>query len=469
MSATATPTTSPIAALSTAVKDLADKVAKVDARLTESEKANESLRKGVPFVRKGEDVMSSRGYMFSRLAGLATKKLDRDQCKLELAMSEKLEKEYGERGLFAKTEKDSVLVPLSSELMQEAGAEGLCKDVRELLFAGVAGADPGEMRHLRRKTMSWLDAGNLAELVPYPVMGEPIEFLRNQEVFMALGAKTVPFPAGGRMTWPRFTGSTTGYWLGTGTSNREITESELTTGDLVLQAKKLGAVVQLSNELLRFPSVSVEAVVRADILKTLALKMDRAFLDGEGSMFEPKGIIKYDNIIAYTAGDEGVNGNRLLPEDVLQIIAAVEENNIDFTGWVGRAKMYAGLSNARADAVVAGDKRGAFLFNMLREMEPQKSSAEQPAKGSLEGYPFHKSNQIVKTRAKGGSSDLTYLLGGNFGMYMIALSGVMEFAVATQGTIFRNDQSEIRCITWCDGAPRYEEAFVWVDELYQTN
>ncbi len=44
---------------------------------------------------------------------------------------------------------------------------------------------------------------------------------------------------------------------------------------------------------------------------------------------------------------------------------------------------------------------------------------------------------------------------------MIALSGVMEFAIANQGdTIFPADQTQIRLVTWADGAPRHEKAFI---------
>src|SRR5690606_15757100 len=113
-----------------------------------------------------------------------------------------------------------------------------------------------------------------------PVFGEPIELLRNQEVFMNLGARVIPFPASGRATWPRLTNATTAHWLGTGKNDRDLIPSEPESGDLVLQAKKLGVFVKIPNELFRFPTVSVEQIIRADMMKSAALRLDRSFLDG---------------------------------------------------------------------------------------------------------------------------------------------------------------------------------------------
>lgn len=475
MSETATKVTA--TDLLNSLNELKENQSKLQAQLNEATKTNSTARSnpfGAPHARKGEDPLSSRGFQFSRLVGVMTKKLDAGQAKVEIDLANRLQNEYVARGLYTKAETNSILVPFSSELIFQAddGCSKLAQEVGEITRAGVQGCDPDEMAYIRRtvygrtKALSWQDESGLGNLVPFPEMGEPIELLRNQEVFMKAGARVIPFPASGRAVWPRFTGATTAYWVGTTTQSRTITASEPTTGDVVLQAKKLAVKVDVPNELFRFPTVSVEAILRFDMTRSAALQMDKSFLEATGSQLEPKGLIKYSNILSHTASTVGVDGNTLEPEDILQMIAKVEEKNLQFGSWIGRPLMYAAIGNRRADAVTAGDKKGMFLFNLLRDGTSASRDVTNASVGQLEGYPFFKTNQVSNTRTKGSASNLSYMLGGDFSQYMIAMSGVMEVLVTNQGdTNFSTDSSSIRLITWADGVPRHEEAFVLCDSL----
>lgn len=452
-----------------------DRLNSLDTRLTElAEEGKENRSVGLfgsqgPRVRTGESSLTSRGFQYSRLIGLMNHRLDKDQAKVELDLCSRLQNEYVARGHFSKEHANSVVVPLCSDLMAQtdSGMEKLARETGEVVRAGVSGFDRQELASALQKTkaLSWQDATALAELVPFPQLGEPIELLRNQEVFMKAGARVIPFPQSGRAVWPRFTGATSAYWVGTSTQDRSITESEPTTGDVVLQAKKLAVRVTIPNELFRFPTVSVEQYVRMDMARSASLKMDKAFFDAVGSNFEPRGLLHYDNVLSYTGAGVGTNGNTLEPEDILKMIATVEERNIEFKNWVVRPLMYAALGNRRADATAPGDRKGPFLFSMLRDGQAGSRDVSNYSVGSLEGYPAYKSNQIGNLVTKGSGTGLTTLWGGNFGEYMIALGGVMEFAMATQGEIFAQDQSQIRLITWVDGAPRHEEAFIAYKEL----
>lgn len=453
------------------LKSIQESNTKIENRLTEVEKSSQETRtsflQGVPFARRGESALTSRGFQFSRVVGVRAKKLDPNFAKVELDLVRRVQDEYVARGFYTKEDASSFCVPLGSELISQSdhGMEKLADEIGQVLKAGVHGADPEEMRYIKR-TLGWQDAGSGAELVPPPVFGEPIQLLRNQEVFMKLGCRLIPFPPSGRITWPRFTGATTGYWIGTGASNRSATLSEFTTGDLVLQVKKLGVRCRVPNEMFRFPTVSVEQVLRMDMMKTAALTLDKSLLDsGLGGALEPKALVNY-GIQSHTATTVGVNGNTIEPEDILQMVGKVEEKNITFGGWVGRPLLYSHLGNKRADAVTAGDRRGQFLFNMLREFQPNNVDVTNNMVGQLEGYPFMKSNQVSNTVSKGSASNLSYLLGGDFTKYVLALSGVMEIAVSNQGdTNFPEDQTEIRLIMWADGAPEYVEAFIRCNEL----
>jgi len=427
----------------------------------------------VPFVRSGEDINSSRGFQYSRVIGLMMGVIDKNLCKQELLINERLQKEYVERGLYVKTNPGNIVVPFASDFIAQStpGMGEFATEIGQMVRAGSWGGDAGEIRRMAgrfnmTKALGWMEPGGLDSFTPFPAMGEPIELLRNQAVWLKAGARSIPLPPANRMAWPRLTGATTAYWIGSGTTSRSITASEPTSGDMVLQGRKLGVRVTLPNELFRFPSISVEQLVRADMMLSAALKMDAAFIYGTGSATEPKGVINYDNVQTHTASTTGADGDTIEPEDITTMIGKVEEQNLTFGSWIGRPLLYAHLANKRADAVTAGDKKGPFLFNILRGHAEGYGQPLNNAVGNLESYPFHKTNQIPKNREKGVATDLSFLLGGDFSQSVVGISGVMEFAVATQGdTIFPQDQTDIRMITWCDMALRHPEAFILCDDL----
>jgi len=209
----------------------------------------------------------------------------------------------------------------------------------------------------------------------------------------------------------------------------------------------------------------VEMFLREDISRVLALRLDKSLLEAAGSTNEPKGLINYAGITSHTATTVGSNGNTLEPEDISQMIGKVEEQNASFKAFVMRPLMYAAIANRRADAVSAGDKKGPFVFNMFRELNANIDFS-RGAPGNLYGCPVYKSTQISGARSKGSASNLSYILGGDFSDYLVAMSGAIEFQISTQGdTPFTTDQTWYRGIMYCDGAPRHEASFVLCDNL----
>lgn len=417
-----------------------------------------------PFARSGESSLTSRGYQLSRIIGTCSNKMDADQCKVEQEVHEKLQKAMSALG-YVKAESKSILVPFSTShiLSLDPQFSGLATELKQLMAAGVAGVDVEELHGLRTKALSWNETENLGALVGPPQFGELIDLLRNNEVFMRAGARVLPMPPNGRIVYPRQTNATTANWVG---EAETVDLSYPKTGDLVMTAKKLGIRTRIPNELFRFASVSVEQFVREDLMKVAALKLDKTLLEHIGSAVTPKGLLNYSGISSYTASTVGANGNTLEPEDILQIVGTVEEQNATFKAWVGRPLMYAALANRRADATTPGDAKGMFLFNMLRDLQSQSHDVTREGMGSLAGYPFFKSTQVGRDRTKGSATNLSYILGGDFSQFLLALSGVLELMANPYGdTAFSTDQTEIRGIMFADGVPMREAAFVKVDEL----
>ncbi len=461
------------------IKQLSDKIDKSLANQEIIQKRMDELSKpirpglgGLFGIRHGEDPMTSRGYSYLKLFGALGGKIPWDQVRVEKDLHERICKAYFDAGM-KREENASALSPACSRYMTDVVGEQFADEVRQISKAGVGGWDANEVFEYKKKyygvekALSWLDETTGGALVAPPQMGELIELLRNNDALIAAGARDIGMPPNGRITFPSQKGATTAYFIGESTT---ITDSTPATGDLLLTAKKLAVLCKIPNELFRFSSVSVEQFVRDDIARVMALRLDKACLEDPGSSVAPKGLINYANINSVTATGTTSNPNDTLqPEDLYSMIAAVEEVNAIFKSWILRPLMYQKIATRRADAAVPGDGAGPFLFDILRELGKDMNLARGKT-GALVGYPAVKSTNVSKTRgtiaAPLTASTNTYILGGDFSDFIIALGGVIEFVQSTQGdTPLTQDQTWIRGIQHVDCGPRHEASFVKCDNL----
>lgn len=410
------------------------------------------------------------GYQMWRVYGLQHKSpyMTKEKAKYELDISDRLYKAYVEQGGMMLGGNDSILVPFGVDMLIDE-ATNLREEVRQSMLAGVQGADSSEISWMlqqsglahSRQALSWFDDSALGIFTHGGPMGELIQLVRKREVFSRVGASQVTLPPNGRLPYPKHTGAGTAYWVG---ENQQITDSVQATGSINLIAKKLAALTKLPNELVRFGNPSVEAFIRNDLARVMALEADLAMLEGVGSTTKPKGIITYSGINTHTASTTATDGNTLEPQDGQLAITELEDDNHDTSGltWVMRYRMWQNLLNRRTGVYDGNgiEAEGPFLFRVNRD------DIRSGAPMMWEGHPVVTSNQVSNTRVKGSGTDLTYILGGIFEHFLIGRVGVLEFATTTSGdTAFQNDQTWLRCIQHMDAAPRYEDAFVLIDEL----
>lgn len=431
---------------------------------------------GAPWARRGEDSMSSRGFSFMKMIGLMTGDLSPADAKVELDVHNRLHQLYVQNagagsgynsagaGAWA-TPRGKFLAPLATSFMHDQFVpQNFRRELKALTMGGVDGADMDRMSwtaqrmtkslpegsYWHGKALSWLNDYTGGALVAPPEMGELIELLRNKEALVNAGARVVPLPPQGRIKYPRQTSASTTYWVG---ENAGITESLIGTGEVTLQAKKLAVLIKAPNELIRFASPAAEALMRDDMTKSLALGLDLACLQGGGGDTTPLGIINQPGVNTVNSSAPTANGDKVVGQDVYRMIAAVEESNAEWEGWIMRPKTLYKYYQLRADSVAQGDGQGPFLFNLIREAQ-----GDTPA--TIAGYPVTKSTQISQSLTKGTASNLTYIIGGMWSDYLIGMFGAIEFAATTMGdTSFANDQTWVRGILSADAAPRHAAAF----------
>ncbi len=445
---------------------------------------------GVPSVRKGENVMGSRGFSFLKLFGVQRGLIPAEQAKIEMQVHEKLADAMCRKALGTDMEyrwfngtKDgpswgadgpvrmgqastpSFLAPFGTDYLPEQVVDSqLAQEVKSLTYAGVEKADPEEVAWIRWKNyqapqqktyQSYLNEQLGGSLVPPPQMGELIQLFRNKEALVNAGACTIPLPPQGRIVFPTQLTATTGSQLG---ENAQINASNFGTGQLTLSAKKVAVLVQIPNELIRYGGPAAEALAREDMTKTLVLTADFQLLQGTGSDTSPRGLINTTGIAPISANIPGVNGDTFKAADLLQFPSAIEENNASMESWIMRPKSFYQLLQIQS-GTGAGAGTGLFMFTPGRDMA-------SGFKTVIAGMPAVNTPQISNARTKGTATNLTYILGGMFSDYLMGLFGAIEFAATTQGdTAFQYDQTWVRAILSYDGGPRHPGSFAFCDNI----
>jgi HK97 family phage major capsid protein len=394
---------------------------------------------------------------------------DPSRAPLEFAISKKLEECGYPLGV------GGVWMPLGGDFLYrmpgyEQQIDAVAKEFAQA-FPLAGGVDPEEYAALQRrygqKVMDSLDDTLGASLIPLPVRGEFLPMLRAAEIFSRAGALNIPLPPQGSVVFPRETGDVSFQWTG---PSGTINESTPGTGQLSLSAKSAKALVKIPNELARFAAPVAEMFLRQSLVARAARTTDLAVLEGTGGTLEPLGLLRYprsahnaptaDKITLHNAATSGNDGDAFRPSDVLTMLALVEEapDSDGASAWIMRPLMFNGIANARADAAVAGDGAGPFLFPVTR------GAMGNAVEKALSGLPVLTSTTVSKTRAKGAGTTLTYILTGNFRRLIIARLGAMELALSEHAG-FANDQIWLRAILRMDTAPTHAESFVLSDTL----
>lgn len=421
------------------------------------------VERRVPWVTAGPIGQDSAGYSVLKAAAFALGYVGPEQAKEEIHTHHQLRDLYAGYGFMPHHGAQSFLVPLASAHLPAFEPQGLRlqTELRQKMAAQASRFDPDEadwigrrLGGFRRKSLGTLDDAEGASLVALPMLGELIDLQRNLEAFSTAGAREVALPPNGRIQFPTLTGSSTAYWVG---EAAPITESQPSTGSIDMQAKKLGVLVKLNNELLRFASPSAEGMVRFDMARAAALKADLAMLEGTGGT-QIKGLLNYMDIVIHAASVAGTNGDTLQPEDVALMESKLPDAVDAPTAWVMRKGMFAALMNRRTDAVTAADGKGSFVF--------RPSSAGDGPPAELFGTRVVRSSQVSATRTKGAGTNLTYAVLGYFPDWVVARMGVMEFLASGHGdTALQNDMTFLRGIQHIDAGPRHQASFVVCDQL----
>jgi HK97 family phage major capsid protein len=276
-------------------------------------------------------------------------------------------------------------------------------------------------------------------LIPQDFMAELIELLRANVVVRAAGPMTIQMPMG-NITIPRLAGGSTAVYQG---ELDDISVTEEAFDDLNLSAKKLTAMVPVSNDLIRRAPIGVESIVRDDLIQGIARKEDLNFIRGDGTTKGPVGwrsLVLPANLLTIPA----LGATPPVGADLDAVVAALAAMKLALVNGLSRmikptwffAPTLIEYIRTRRDSV------GGFYYK------------DEIAGGTLDGFPFYTSQQIPTNLGTGNGSefylaDMTDVVIADTLNTMVDASDVAAY-YGTDGKVvstFQRDQSLFRVIT----------------------
>lgn len=294
---------------------------------------------------------------------------------------------------------------------------------------------------------------------------------------------------GGTVKIPKFMGGLVAYWIG---ESDEYSDSTSKVGDVVMNPKKLGVLVRLTQEMRTYASYGFENLLRTDMVRAAAKTLDKAILYGSGSANQPRGVINSVNASMLAKGDLKSSPS----------VQAYDAENKTF--WNGGTKTgmntdnakrldFDGLDNmigALEDADVQPDASAAVIahpkfFRKLRQLKADQYSAQNGvAAPYLLGSPrlndarladiignFGRSTQVPTTNQPGASlgwtasasqgATNTDVFVGNWNDVVLGRWGGIEIEDdGGRGKGFTADHTYLKLRLYVDVGFRHEQSIV---------
>lgn len=267
-----------------------------------------------------------------------------------------------------------------------------------------------------------------------------IDQLQKRMMIMKMGAQLLSGLTG-QIAIPRQTGGATAYWVAESGAPTETTQA---FDQVTMTPRTLGAFNDISRKLLLQSSIDVEAFVRNDLAKVLALEIDRAAIHGSGASNQPTGITATAGIGSVAGGTNGAAPT-----------------------WANIVALWSSVANANADFGSTGFLTNSKVAGKLMTTEKATNTAQFVCPGfpgadgmaTFGGAKAGISNQVASNLTKGTANGIcSAILFGNFADLIIGNWGTLDLIVdpytaSTSGTV------RVVALQDIDVAVRHAESF----------
>ena len=245
-----------------------------------------------------------------------------------------------------------------------------------------------------------------------------VGLLRNSMVVRSLGARVLPNLRGDTVI-PRQASTSTAQWLAEGDA---LTDSGLTFNNITLKPKHVGAITELSRQLLIQSNPAIESLVRDDFVQVVSLAIDKAMIHGDG-IKQPQGLL--------TAATGTGTLATLNWTTVLAVLESLALQNVNPNAW---------LTHPAVETKLRAALKSAGLLGYLMEND------------LLADLPVAVTNQLA---AKVGTPNKGRIIVGDFSEMIVGTWGAVDILTNqfAEGPYSRG-AIQVRILTTCDMVAR---------------
>lgn len=275
-----------------------------------------------------------------------------------------------------------------------------------------------------------------------------IEVLSNTAQVMKMGCTVLPGQIGD-LAIPKQMSSLSTTWLD---ENQPIDFSTLTVGLINMSPKTCGAIAQFTRKMLLQATPAIEQILKADLMRTVALAIDKAAISGIGDL-EPVGIMNQEGVA--DLGSSGADGDELDYDLLVEMETKVKESNVS-----GESMAYL-MTNRLAKTCKTKTENSSNVSQWIWRPHPD-GLADM---GFVNGMSAAITEQLPKDGTKGAASNLHGIVFGLWSDLIVAQWGALEIQVNPFSTGFRSGSIETRIMTSLDIALRHPSSFCYSREI----
>ena len=280
-----------------------------------------------------------------------------------------------------------------------------------------------------------------------------IEMLADELVCKQFGAQVLSLS--GPIAIPReTTGNENGYWIPSEITrkNKKYPSTVFTTDQVSLKMRTCGAYSDVTRDLIKQASISVEAFVIRTLTRKIARTIDWACLfgDGDNTAGTPLGIFNTEGVHKVTVGT-GKSGGEVSLQHLIEMEELVANSNVDLSNlkYLTNSKVMARMKLKQAHS---GINAGTLWQTVGR------------GEGIVNGYPGFYSNLMRSDMGTG--KNLSCMLLGDFSQLVIGEFGMLEIhANPYTAEGFLEGMVRINCLASVDCALKHPESFSVIEDI----